>query len=399
MELVKSDKEKKPSTRDCGNSLHCLMLDKEEGATTSDCRGSRCQIKVEETEESSTNSQHSVDWVESGEGDGPPASDHHNSVVLVKVEEGEEPSFVSRWVSKDWAKHEKEEPSSKHTPGSVTLVKIEVGDEPSSQVAQKVINHIKFEEMEEPCSKDCPGSRNKESFEEQNISDHKSQILMKWVAFEGDEERFPKEGERMEGSATGNRPITATSNLLINSRTLDIPQKTSSATEGGHGQSTELEEKSTVSPMKQMPCPDCGNSVLGPSHFLKKQVCYIEGKPHKWAYNRHSTTQCTKLMKAERIQTEENDFTCRDCGNSFIDESSLMIHNRLHLGEKLSKCEKISIQSSFVHEHQGSHAKEILHQCTECEKSFIGSENLHRHRMMHFKSESYRDMECTRQSQ
>ncbi|KAJ1121728.1 hypothetical protein NDU88_000247 [Pleurodeles waltl] len=408
MEQVKSDKGEKPSTRDCGNSFHCMKFDKEESALSRDRQASACQIKVEEAEEPCIGvHQHSVDWVESGGGDGPPTSDHHNSVVLVKVEDGEEPSFVNRWMSMDWVEHERAKPPSKHSPGSITLVKIEVGDEPFSQGSQNFINHIKVEAVEESCSKICPGSWSKENFEEQKIPDHESQILKKWVAVEGDEEQFPrnpqetKEGERTECTATGNGPVADTTNLRINSRTLAILPKKANGIEDGHGQTTELKEKSTESQMNQTPCPcpDCGDNVSGPSHSFKKQVCYIEGGPHKWTYNRTSTAQCPGLMKPERIQTEEKGFTCGDCGKNFIDKSSLKIHTRLHLGDKLSMCEKISVQSSSLHKYQGSHAKEIPYQRADYEKTFTCSESLYRHRMINFKGESYRDMECSRPTQ
>ncbi|XP_073467281.1 uncharacterized protein [Aquarana catesbeiana] len=96
------------------------------------------------------------------------------------------------------------------------------------------------------------------------------------------------------------------------------------------------------------------------------------------------------------IQGEEK-YSIPECGESFISESSLPVHQRSHTGEKLhscSECGKCFLHRSELVIHYRSHTGEELHSCSECGKWFTRNSDLVRHHRSHTGEKPYSCSEC-----
>ncbi|XP_069473323.1 zinc finger protein 583-like isoform X3 [Ambystoma mexicanum] len=126
----------------------------------------------------------------------------------------------------------------------------------------------------------------------------------------------------------------------------------------------------------------------------------------------------SQLMLHMRVHMKEKAHTCSVCGESFHNRSSLIMHKRSHTGErpytctvkspliqnrkihtsekpyKCTECDKCFNSVSYLKQHQRSHTGERPYQCTECAKSYIHRSNLYNHQKIHSGVRPYRCTEC-----
>ncbi|XP_078529506.1 uncharacterized protein LOC144807720 isoform X2 [Lissotriton helveticus] len=79
-------------------------------------------------------------------------------------------------------------------------------------------------------------------------------------------------------------------------------------------------------------------------------------------------------------------YACTECGKSFGAMSNLLIHRRIHTGERpyhCTVCEKSFNQIGAFHRHQKLHTGERLHRCTVCGKGFNRKDYLQVHKKIH----------------
>uniref|UniRef100_A0A8C5QMD7 C2H2-type domain-containing protein n=1 Tax=Leptobrachium leishanense TaxID=445787 RepID=A0A8C5QMD7_9ANUR len=102
-------------------------------------------------------------------------------------------------------------------------------------------------------------------------------------------------------------------------------------------------------------------------------------------------------LKHQHIQTEEQPFSCPECGKHFADSIALKKHQGTHKGKKLFKCPecgKCFIKASNLSSHKRIHTGEKPFKCPECEKCFSHSSHVTRHRIIHTGEKTFCCTEC-----
>ncbi|KAF3429241.1 hypothetical protein E2986_00731 [Frieseomelitta varia] len=111
-------------------------------------------------------------------------------------------------------------------------------------------------------------------------------------------------------------------------------------------------------------------------------------KPCKYCPKEFFTNQ--QLLIHERVHTGERPVQCDLCPKSFLSSLALKKHRRVHTGEKPFECQyyKYTCQKKFaaretLNRHQRTHTGEKPHVCQYCSKSFIQAAQLRAHIFHH----------------
>ncbi|KAJ8277137.1 hypothetical protein GJAV_G00071860 [Gymnothorax javanicus] len=90
-------------------------------------------------------------------------------------------------------------------------------------------------------------------------------------------------------------------------------------------------------------------------------------------------------------------FSCAYCGKRFQKLYHLIMHKRIHKGERLyhfSQCCKSFQAPSNLEEHKRNHTGERPYHCLQCEKSFIRKPHLNIHQLTHTGERPYHCFHC-----
>ncbi|KAL2766539.1 zinc finger protein 597, partial [Daubentonia madagascariensis] len=98
------------------------------------------------------------------------------------------------------------------------------------------------------------------------------------------------------------------------------------------------------------------------------------------------------LVLHQKIHSGEKKYTCGDCGKIFNHRANLRTHSRIHTGEKPYKCAKCSAsfrQHSHLSRHMNSHIKEKPYTCSICARGFMWLPGLAQHQKSHTAEKAY----------
>ncbi|XP_060782179.1 histone-lysine N-methyltransferase PRDM9-like [Neoarius graeffei] len=144
-------------------------------------------------------------------------------------------------------------------------------------------------------------------------------------------------------------------------------------------------------------CLDCGKSFLLQSGL----------RQHQRIHKRHKSYHCSQCGKSfnlesafkrhQLIHTGEKPYCCSQCGKSFTHRRTLKLHQRVHTGEKpyhCSQCGKSFTRKTQVKLHYHIHTGEKPYRCSQCGRSFTEKGNLRTHQRIHTGEKPYQCSQC-----
>ena len=138
------------------------------------------------------------------------------------------------------------------------------------------------------------------------------------------------------------------------------------------------------------------NAVMHPSELLRDHETQNKG-PYKCNECDITFLQDSELTKHQRIHTGGKPYKCDMCGKAFNQTRKLAIHWRIHTGEKPHKCDvcgKVFKQAAKFLIHWRYHMREKPYKCDVCGKAFSQTANLAIHRGIHIGEKAYECVVC-----
>ncbi|XP_027012391.2 histone-lysine N-methyltransferase PRDM9-like isoform X1 [Tachysurus fulvidraco] len=182
-----------------------------------------------------------------------------------------------------------------------------------------------------------------------------------------------------------------------------MPTNSSSSHQIGEDSSSTLCVTASNSKMqiKTYNCSECGETFIHQSDLKLHQHIHTgkKIKLYQCSYCGKSFTQASYLRRHQRMHTGERPYHCSHCGKSFAQQGNFRTHLRIHTGEKpyqCSQCGRGFTRQNALQLHQRIHTGERPYQCTECGKTFIQKINLQIHQRIHTGEKPYHCSECGR---
>ncbi|XP_017562334.1 zinc finger and BTB domain-containing protein 14 isoform X1 [Pygocentrus nattereri] len=129
-------------------------------------------------------------------------------------------------------------------------------------------------------------------------------------------------------------------------------------------------------------CHICGKSFLDESRLRKHEKLHSAERPFICEICPKAFTTQAHLKEHLKIHTGFKPYRCDDCGKSFIRAPDLKKHERVHSNERpfgCQMCEKAFKHKSHLKDHERRHRGEKPFVCGACPKAFAKASDLKRH--------------------
>uniref|UniRef100_H2MZL2 Zinc finger and BTB domain containing 14 n=1 Tax=Oryzias latipes TaxID=8090 RepID=H2MZL2_ORYLA len=133
---------------------------------------------------------------------------------------------------------------------------------------------------------------------------------------------------------------------------------------------------------EQLACQVCGKTFLDESRLRKHEKLHSAERPFTCEICTKAFTTHAHLKEHLKIHTGFKPYRCDVCGKSFIRAPDLKKHERVHSNERpfaCQMCEKAFKHKSHLKDHERRHRGEKPFVCPSCTKAFAKASDLKRH--------------------
>ncbi|XP_063768851.1 zinc finger and BTB domain-containing protein 14 isoform X1 [Eleginops maclovinus] len=133
---------------------------------------------------------------------------------------------------------------------------------------------------------------------------------------------------------------------------------------------------------EQLACQVCGKTFLDESRLRKHEKLHSAERPFVCEICTKAFTTQAHLKEHLKIHTGYKPYRCDVCGKSFIRAPDLKKHERVHSNERpfaCQMCDKAFKHKSHLKDHERRHRGEKPFVCHSCTKAFAKASDLKRH--------------------